>query len=60
MKLLKEVYKTWEGAHKRCGFENGIARSEYEHGYKARLYHYVITQDDNGLYRVARNVSKNT
>jgi hypothetical protein len=58
MKLLREKYKTWEGAHKRCGFENGVARSEYERGYKAKLYRYTLTQDDSGAYRVARTVAK--
>ncbi len=40
--LLRETYKTYEGARKRAAFENGLAKSEYEHGYKAKLYAYRI------------------
>jgi hypothetical protein len=54
MKLLKEKYKTYEGARKRAAFENGLARFEYERGYKARFYHYTIVAGDNNDYRVAR------
>lgn len=57
MKLLREKYKTWEGARKRCGFENGLAQSEFERGYKARLYRYSIVQDDTGNWRVARKIA---
>ncbi len=55
MKLLKETYKTYEGARKRAGFENGIAKSEYEHGYKAKLYWYAIVPEGDG-WRVSRTV----
>jgi hypothetical protein len=57
MKLLKEKYKTYEGARKRAASENGLAKGEYERGYKAKHYHYtVIEQDDGGdkIYRVQR------
>ena len=54
-KLLKETYKTYDGAHKRAGFENGIARSEFQHGYKARLYHYTVVTVD-GAWRVQRTL----
>ncbi len=54
MKVLKEHYKTYEGARKRCAFENGLAKSEFEHGYKAHHYRYVVTQDSDGNWRVAR------
>lgn len=47
-KLLREKYKTYEGARKRAGFENGIAASEYRNGYKAKLYHYAIVADPSG------------
>jgi hypothetical protein len=57
MKLLKEVYKTYEGARKRAGFENGIAKSEYEKGYKAKHYHYSVVPEGNG-FRVQRTVRK--
>jgi hypothetical protein len=53
MKLLSQRYKTYDGASKRAGFENGLARFEYERGYKARLYHYSIVLED-GAYRVKR------
>jgi hypothetical protein len=33
-KLLREKYKTYEGARKRCAFENGIAPGEYARGDK--------------------------
>lgn len=55
MKLLKEIYKTYDGAHKRAAFENGVARSEYERGYKAKHYRYLVVQE-NDVWRVARNI----
>jgi hypothetical protein len=55
MKLLKEKYKTWDGAHKRCAFENGLAKSEFERGYKAKHYKYSMIEQD-GAWRVAREV----
>ena len=57
MKLLKEKYKTWEGARKRAGFENGVARGEYERGDKARHYHYTVVQEGE-LWRVQRDSGK--
>ena len=57
MKLLKEKYKTVAGAIKRAAFENGVAKSEFEHGYKARLYWYRAEAHD-GAFRVARYASK--
>jgi len=54
-KLLKEKYKTYEGARKRAAFENGVARGEYERGYKAKHYHYSIVQEGE-LYRVSRTI----
>jgi len=59
-KFLKEKYKSLDGAQKRCRFENGVARSEYNNGYKARMYQYTVTQDDDGAYRVARSEAKGT
>jgi hypothetical protein len=57
MRLLKEKYKTYEGARKRAAFQNANARFEFEHGYKAKHYQYsVITQD--GAWRVARVVKQ--
>jgi len=53
MKLLREHYKTEDGARKRAAFENGIARSEWERGYKARMYHYTVIFEDD-CYRVRR------
>jgi hypothetical protein len=57
VKVLKERYKTHDGANKRCGFENGVAESEFKNGYKAKHYRYrVISDDDGQLWRVARFV----
>lgn len=55
IKLLKEVYKTFDGAKKRCGFENGIAGSEYRNGCKAKHYVYTIVKEGDA-WRVARNI----
>ena len=52
-KLLREKYKTWEGAHKRAGFENGIAKSEFDYGRKAKHYRYAVIKQD-GCWRVQR------
>lgn len=51
MKLLREKYKTSEGARKRARFENGLAPGEFARG--GRLFTYHIVQHD-GLWRVAR------
>ena len=53
MKLLKEKYKTYDGAHKRTGFENSLARFEFERGDKARHYKYR-TEAHDGAWRVVR------
>ena len=53
MKLLREKYKTLDGAQKRCGFENGLAKGEFERGYKAKRYRYTVVEQD-GMYCVAR------
>lgn len=55
MKLLKEIYKTYEGARKRAAFENSLARSEFERGYKAKHYRYSIVQESE-VYRVKRDI----
>ncbi len=54
MKQRKQLYKTWEGAHKRCQFENAIAEGEFKRGDKAEHYKYVIVAGENGTYRVNR------
>ncbi len=54
-KLLKETYKTYEGARKRAAFENGLAKYEFEQEYKAKHYYYSIIEE-NGIYRVQRSV----
>jgi hypothetical protein len=59
VKLLREKYKTWDGAQKRCGFENGVAKSEFEHGHKAKHYRYTIVKEGE-FYRVARCVQVET
>ncbi len=56
VKLLKETYKTHDGASKRCRFENAIAKSEYDRGYKSNRYYYAVCADSNGAWRVSRNV----
>lgn len=53
MKILKEKYKTQDGARKRCQFENGIAGSEFRNGHKAAHYHYTVVQVGD-CWRVAR------
>lgn len=55
MKMLREKYKTYDGAMKRCRFENSLAPGEYRRGDKARLYHYTVVQDAAGMWRVARD-----
>jgi len=55
MKLLKEVYKTYEGARKRAAFENGLAKSEFERGYKAKHYYYAIVPE-GACFRVQRTI----
>ncbi len=52
-KLLKETYKTYEGARKRAAFENGLAFSEFRAGFKARHYSYRIIADGD-CFRVQR------
>ena len=52
-RLLKEIYKTHEGASKRARFENGVAPSEYEKGYRARLYQYTAVLQDYKTWRVS-------
>ena len=52
--LLKEKYKTYHAARKRCGFENAMAKVEYERGNKAAHYRYTLTLED-GVWRVRRN-----
>lgn len=56
MKLLKEVYKTRDGAVRRCGFENGVAAGEYRRGDKAKLYRYTVEQTGE-VWRVARHAA---
>ena len=53
MKLLREKYKTHEGAIKRARFERSLAPSEFNQGYKARLYSYRVVQIEN-VWRVER------
>ena len=58
MKFLKETYKTADGAQKRCRFENGVAKSEYDRGYKAKhCYRYGIMQQGDGTYQVYRDTN---
>jgi hypothetical protein len=63
-KLLKERYKTYEGARKRAAFENGLARGEFERGDKAKHYHYSIVESSTGersdgySWRVERSIKQ--
>ncbi len=56
MKLIREKYKTYEGARKRAAFENAIAPGEFKRGDKARLYRYHVVADpnDSEAWRVER------
>ena len=57
MKLLKEVYKTYEGARKRAASENALAPGEYKRGDKAHLYYYSVIADgrtEPSTWRVQR------
>lgn len=53
IKLLREQYKTWTGADKRCRFENAMAEGEFKRGDKAKLYRYTVVKEGD-TYRVAR------
>ena len=55
MKILKEKYKTLEGANKRARLENALAPGEYSRGDKAKLYRYSVLEYEEH-YRVARFV----
>lgn len=54
-KLLKEKYKTREGAAKRRDFENSLAKYEFEQGYKAEYYWYLVVEEA-GMWRVQREI----
>jgi hypothetical protein len=56
-KLLTAKYKTFEGARKRAAFENGIAKHEFERGYKARHYIYRAVKQAGPpeIWRVERS-----
>lgn len=60
IKLLREHYKTYDGADRRARFENGIAGSEFRNGYKAHLYRYVAIPDHEnyGCFRVERRLAE--
>ena len=64
MKLLKQVYKTYEGARKAAAFENGVAPSEFARGDKAKLYRYTVVEEANYYtgkpqWRVQREAASN-
>lgn len=54
-KLLKEVYKTFEGARKRAAFENACAKGEFLRGDRAKIYRYTILPMTDGTFRVVRD-----
>lgn len=51
MRMLKERYKTVEGARKRAAFETGINPFEVSKGYVGRRRFFVV--EENGVFRVA-------
>lgn len=57
-KMLAAKYKTYEGAHKRAAFENGIAPGEYQRGETAHLYRFSVIEDQyyKGTWRVQRSI----
>lgn len=55
VKLLREIYKSLAGAQKRCGFENGAAKGEFDRGDSAKHYRYTVVAEGDH-WRVARNV----
>lgn len=57
MKLLKEKYKTLDGAQKRAAFENAMALGEYIWGRKARRYSYSVVMEVDG-FRVQRTAKE--
>jgi hypothetical protein len=54
--LLKQVFKTYEGALKRVRFENAIARDQHRMG-RGMLYNFTLVKVDGG-YRINREISK--
>ena len=58
MKLLRQKYKTSDGALKAAAFHNGLAHFEHDRGYKAKLYRYgvvYVAADQN--FRVERFIA---
>ena len=55
MKLLATKYKTYEGAHNRAGFENAMAKNEFEHEYKTKLWRYHTVACDNNEQPIDMN-----
>ena len=51
--LLRERYTTMINAQRRAAFENGVALSEYSHGWRPHLYAYRVVLQDT-FYRVER------
>jgi hypothetical protein len=56
MKLLREKYKTLEGATKRAAFENAVAPGEFARGEKSKLYTYRVALVGEA-WRVERRVA---
>jgi len=55
MPMLRQKYKTYEGARRRAAFENMVAPGEFQRGQRARLYTYAVVQID-GMWRVERRL----
>ena len=53
MKLLKQTYKTFEGAQRRCNYENAN-ESDYESAGLGRRHRYTTVQDEQRQWRVAQ------
>lgn len=69
--LLKQVFKTWEGAAKRAGFERLIAKSKHNSGRSNVNWRYFVVRCINGVpdgnawnsavkydYRIERTVNE--
>lgn len=52
-KLLREHYKTYDGASKRARSENGLAPGDFSHGRTPHRYHFRVVGTE-GDYRVER------
>lgn len=54
--IMKQLFRTHEGALKRVRFENAIARDQHRMG-RGVLYRFTLVKVDGG-YRINREISK--